>query len=500
MISQEKSNRDLLFILFAAIVLFMQQSWVPGFHPDGYIYAGLSANTIKGNWLVPHFSTYNYDTFHMHPPFMFMLNGLFFSIIPKSWEAARFVGSIWSILAILILFKWIKSEKGRQLAFWVAIFYIINPHVMKLTRSPNLDIFLAFEMTCAFGFYWFAYTRGKLWHWLAVGAVFGATMMTKGPPAASIPAGIFLHLFLTKSFSKLKCYKPWLGFIFGLFVFSLWPLSLELSGNYQIFKDYLYHQVYVTVGRGRERQDFALWTYPWHMLKVSPHIFIFFIIGIIKLPWKKAKDHPLEFIFVSWFLAVMIPYSFVRWKFSHYIIPLYPAYAFIAAYGIYSLKDSFKQKAELTVRTLIPLVAVVLLCFPVTTNLRRDLPLIHTLDHLSGMQVQPEKVVLMSGSYGFLNLINLTGWIGTKQIPEQRDISYLDNIPKNTHAIFMHERYWNEMSESKKLTLKKRFLNLWYYPKFKLYLLLDKSLTELNQNSLFRINRFGPRSLLQNHN
>ena len=49
-----------LYIYILGAILFMQQSWVPGFFQDGYFYAEMGKNAATlGHWLVPHLSKNN---------------------------------------------------------------------------------------------------------------------------------------------------------------------------------------------------------------------------------------------------------------------------------------------------------------------------------------------------------------------------------------------------------------------------------------------------------
>lgn len=215
------------------------------------------------------------------------------------------------------------------------------------------------------------------------------------------------HLALTRKLKWLLGPWPWIGIFFGLALFSFWPLSLYLNGQIDIFYNYLTNMFLNTAveGRGTVEND------PFAYLKV---------LGIETAPWflaaiwgtyvawkKKAQD---ILLWACFYLCFLIPFSLMKFKYSHYILPLYASQAVLAAYAI---RDFYRKHFAYIFGVLRPLTyvsAIVLLIFPLTTQSRRDQEVLLTLDMVQKIPNPPNAWAIVNGSYSFFGLANLLGY------------------------------------------------------------------------------------------
>ena len=73
-------DRSFFFLTFFAVVIYCQHAWLVGMFPDGHLYMAFSKNAVEqGHWLVPHLSNSIYAAFGDHIPFIFILQGFYFT-------------------------------------------------------------------------------------------------------------------------------------------------------------------------------------------------------------------------------------------------------------------------------------------------------------------------------------------------------------------------------------------------------------------------------------
>lgn len=463
------------FLLALSLIVFCQMSWVPGFFHDGYLYAAFSKNAAeKGFWLIPHLAEDTYSTFYQHSPFVFILGGTFFKIFGSSVTAARLFGSLWAVAMVMMLNWSLRRLQDRWLGFLSGLLLILSYPLVKKARFPNLDLPLCFFMLGSLIFYLKAFVQRRGRFWAGAGIFFGLALLTKGPPALALPLTYLVHLALTKKLKWLLGPWPWIGMVLGLVLFSLWPLSLYINGEIEIFYKYLTNMFVHTATEGRgtvENDPFAylkvigLETAPW---------FLAAIWGTY-LAWKrKAQDILLWSCF---FLCFLIPFSFMKFKYSHYILPLYAPQAVLAAYAI---RDFYRKNYSYIFGVLRPLAyvgALVLLIFPLTVQSRRDQEVLQTLEMVEKMPNSPNAWAIVNGSYSFFGLANLLGY-HTYDNAYSMSLNgleaFLDGDPLEDHVhhlqpinlgqkrwvFLINKSDWNQMEQS----LKNRWLEkCWHF-------------------------------------
>ncbi len=402
-------DQKFLWILALGAVLYFQMAWVPGFFQDGYLYAAFGKNAAElGHWLVPHLSESTYPRFYHHTSFVFILEGLFFKLFGASFVTARIFAGLFSLLTGVYLFRFLKKNNYESIAYISLLIFYLIPPLMKKSRFPNLDLPLMLFFTISLGSYWNAYLRGKWRDWLLCGLFFGLCALTKGPMAVWIPLIIFIHLLVSKSSKTLMGVRPWAGLSLGLVIFSLWPLSLKISGNFDIFINwYKFTFLHTMVESRGEASPF--YTYIIFLLKNVNLWFLLSVFGIFHV-LKSSTSELLRFCVVI-YLVIVISLSFMSFKYSNYLIPMYPFLAILAGFGIYSLKSNACDSIVKFFRVLTPVAVLVLLIFPVTNTSKRDPELFRAREVFSYVNFKPISWVNYKGAYPFWSLANLNGFI-----------------------------------------------------------------------------------------
>ncbi|MBF0207184.1 MAG: glycosyltransferase family 39 protein, partial [Oligoflexia bacterium] len=333
-------------IFTTSIVFLFQHLWVKGYFHDGYLYAVLGKNALlKGKWLLSSLNEIYFNVYISHPPLYFVIEGIFFSIFGHSWMSARGL-SCGLALILTVLLSYFVFDGSNTLkkkifnltswAYFSGIFFALFPPLYKKARSPNLDIPLTLFISLGLFIYYKIYkskfvahgpvghksTGMCMWMWMLVGVCFGLALLTKGPPALILPMTIALHLLVTGKLKylftpiTLATTIPWIGLLLGIAIFSIWPLLLWQVGEFGRFKDYINMQFFGTIVEGRGESRLLLFTYPYYLLENLGPWFILSFPGIY-LIIKERKENPLGMLFLSWYCAVLIPFSFIHWKYSN---------------------------------------------------------------------------------------------------------------------------------------------------------------------------------------
>lgn len=413
LMSKMRPSRTFYLLAVIGLTIWAQHSWLPGFFQDGYLYAAFGKNAAEnGNWLIPHLSSSVYAEFGQHTPFFFILEGIFFKVFGSSYVSARLFGTIFTFSTMSLIFYFAKYFE-KNFAFLSAFIFILIPPLIKKTRFPNMDLPLMFwimaSLVCAF----IAIEKNKKHSWIYCGIFFGLAMLTKGPIAFSIPLAILVYLLSTKKSNLLLAVKPWLGIAIGFLIFSLWPFCLYMSGRMDIFFDY-YKTIFIDtayLARGQPSPFYIYFKFllitclPWFLL-------VFFSIYLLIKQKIKFEYKNILIFLLCYFIPTFLILSMAKFKYSHYLIPLYPAMSMIAAISIISVINTekiqkFKIRILLPIALILPLVFVI---FPIGTKTKRDPEIFKTLDIYRGLQKPPNAIGVIEDAYPFYSLANLMGY------------------------------------------------------------------------------------------
>ena len=262
------TNKSILFFLILfSLVIYTQNAWIEGFFHDGYLYAALGKHAaLKGKWIIPFLSETNFEKFNQHPPFVFMIMGLFFKVFGSSFTAARVFGASWTIASIILFSLFIRKSLPdnnfqKRIIFFTGIVFLLINDLIKKSRFPGLDTPLMFSFILNYLSFFHSYklrmlNQDKLYHWLITGSLLGISLLIKGPPALIIPLGYFIFLIMSNSVKEtLINFKPWAGLSVGFIIFSIWPLLLYYNNHFYIFEYYIKKQFFFSVVEGRGNQE-----------------------------------------------------------------------------------------------------------------------------------------------------------------------------------------------------------------------------------------------------
>jgi len=399
----KKSSYIILGVL--GLVLSLQQAWVPGFFADGYLYAAFGKNAaLKNFWLIPHLNESLYPEFFHHTPFLFIIEGLFFKIFGASYVSARIFSGLFYLGTGLLIFNYLVKKTTINPYFPVLLFLTIPP-LFKKVRFPNLDIALMLTFFVAFIFYRLLIRTNKKQYSYLLGFFFGLSLLIKGPVGLLIPLAIIIDLIYQKKVGLLKSIHPWLGLALGFLVFALWPISLYLTDNMNIFHKW-YEFTFLHTIRDARGTGQPWFTYLVFLLKSAP---IWFLLAIFSI--RGAQKSELVKSAITFFFTILFFFSIAKFKYSNYLIPLYP---FMGIMGGHFLNELLPEKLLNRVvrffNWFIPVTALCLLIFPLTTKVRRDREIFSLRDNFESIGFKPTKWTIINEGYPYYALAALNEW------------------------------------------------------------------------------------------
>lgn len=462
-------NKNILMVFLLLAGFLFNHAWVPGFFHDGYLYAAFGKNAAElGHWLIPHASEATYSRFFHHLPFVFMLEGLFFKLFGASYLTARIFGAAFTFLTLLVLYRSISKE-NKTWAYFTSIVFVLLPPLLKKSRFPNLDLPLMLFTLLAGVTYLKAYSSNKLKDWLVVGVFFGLCTLTKGPMAIFVPLSILFHLALEKKLVKLLDIKAWAGLLLGLLIFCIWPILLYSTGNADIFQNYI-HFTFLDTMRDSRGTGEPFYTYFFFLLKQTSIWFIFLMATIYYIVKRKYQSVQLNY-FLALFLAVIVPLSFFKFKYSHYLIPLYPALAALAGYGLYQTCEKFKDKFSHIFNKLVVITLLVFLIFPVTTKVKRDPEIFKIREAVKLMGKLPKNWGVVDGVYPYWSLHNLNSFEDHTNTYNLNG-KWWENLKGHDYGILIDAARFNSIKKQ----IDGRFKPLFHFKKRNMVFLIEKTL------------------------
>jgi 4-amino-4-deoxy-L-arabinose transferase-like glycosyltransferase len=298
-------------------------------------------------WISP---TFNYEPRLIKPAMLYWLMSASYWIFGENEFAARFPSALFGVGLIALQYLFLTRERGATVGLFGALMLLLNAHVVGLARMALTDMVLMFFTTLAVFSFWWGF-RGKEtqrpWLWVLYVATAGATLV-KGPVGFLIPLlAIVPYLTVTKQWPRFWRHGfPLRGPALFLALALPWYAAMLMLHGSSYSSQAQEHTLtrflnpfYGWGGTVFFYVPVVLWGFfPWSgFLPAALYQTIKSWKGRDAKPLLLQGDHPehddheLELFAALWFLAVFIFFSLAATRLPHYISPLYPAAAIVAA-------------------------------------------------------------------------------------------------------------------------------------------------------------------------
>ncbi len=194
------------------------------FRSVGYLdYLGTSAQTQPVDWYNGQpLPWWTHLSFHDHPPLVFLIQHLFFSIFGDSIFVARLPSIFAGVVSILLLYLIIKKLfRSNALAFGAAFLFAVDGAMVWISRTALMEpIFLC--LTLLNIFFFLQFLEQKKYFWL-FGITLGLVLLTKYIGIFLLPLYAIYLLFSRKR----EVFKSWQTYaVLFLVIIVLSPVIL----------------------------------------------------------------------------------------------------------------------------------------------------------------------------------------------------------------------------------------------------------------------------------
>ena len=322
-------------ILALAVVWFGSAGARALIHPDEGRYATIALQMLhSGDWVTPRLNGLLYFE---KPPFQYWIGAVLFKLFGVNEFAARLWPALAGFLTIMSVGLtgarlWNRDTGIRSAAIVASMTWIVgNSHFLTLDAGLTLFMTLTLSAVLIAQFATSSREQRRTWIWIAWAAMAGA-VLSKGLVGILIPGAVLVLVSLWR-----RDFKLWRGMHWGsgLLIFFLLaaPWFVIVSMRNPGFAEFFFvHEHFARYLTGVHRREGAWWYY-------LPLL----VGGLIPwsggLPWLFRKTASgasppgigINDVLIVWVVFVLVFFSVSGSKLPSYILPAFPALAWMLA-------------------------------------------------------------------------------------------------------------------------------------------------------------------------
>jgi 4-amino-4-deoxy-L-arabinose transferase-like glycosyltransferase len=321
----------LVLCAICLIILFFNLGAAALFEPDEGRNAEKAREILLLNdWVTPH---QNFLPVLDKPIFFYWLVALSFKLFGLSDWSARLPSALAAVGCLVLVYRFARDQWGFWEAVWSPLILATSVEFFALSRLVIFDMTLTFFNTLSLvNFYAAAKAENRASRRLnlfLMYAAMGAGTLTKGPISVVIPGMvIFFYFLMARKWSFLKEMDLLLGAFIYFAIVTPWYAWVEIR-NPGYLRYFLWEE------------NFIRYLTP-HFGRTEPWYYFFLVLGAGFLPWtfllpftarkswKESTDTAILFLLL-WVLLPFVFFSLSKSKLPHYILPIYPPLALLAA-------------------------------------------------------------------------------------------------------------------------------------------------------------------------
>jgi 4-amino-4-deoxy-L-arabinose transferase-like glycosyltransferase len=324
----------LLALCLLCLVLFFFRL---GGHPLWDVDEGMHASTSKDivlthDWVTTRFNGQNfYDKTVLFNWFV----SLSFLAFGFTEFAARFPAALLGFGTVIVTFLLGRRMLGTRAGLLAGAVLATSPEFIVLSRSVMHDISLAFFITLALAFFFFAYRseRRRTLRLMLFYASLGAAVLAKGPIGLLLPGLIiFLFLLVRGRLDFLKEMSIGWGILVFLAVAAPWYVLISMRNEDYVRYFFLKQNFGNFLSKTQAHHPQPFWYYvPVVLGGMLPWSF-FLPLALVRAfrQGLRKMDDGLLFSLL-WFAAIFLFFSAAHSKLETYLLPSFPAVALLVA-------------------------------------------------------------------------------------------------------------------------------------------------------------------------
>jgi 4-amino-4-deoxy-L-arabinose transferase-like glycosyltransferase len=387
-------------VFFLSFLLVFPKKWEPGGNIDTVWYAAIAKNIAEtGNYFHFFISKYYLNNIHDHLPLTYWVTATVFRVFGVSDFTSRLYPLFCSMASYLLVYAIGKKIKGAAYGLAAVVMYALCLGSTKWNGSLLHDVPLT---TYFLGATYCLLATQKKSVWLIGVAVWVSLgILTKGPIIGGFVFGALLWIAWEKNFRCLLNRSMLAATLIGAAILSIlfWPPFLFDGTNYYTLF-YREKLAYAT----QFSPDFLSY-FSFVRLLVSLATVPLLLIAVLAIQtWRKKIDWVTEpraasgaRLFVCVTVATLVPLSFFRTKFPHYILPVYPYLALLSAFAVVPV---FRRKNAATmIKHGAIAVSLGLLALPIKVTGKRSKDLLNLVNFIHLDSEIKTKEVYFRGDY-----------------------------------------------------------------------------------------------------
>ena len=343
------------------------------------------------DWAVPRLAG---DIFLEKPPLYLWLCGAcghLFGPLVGHVGAARLSCSLCALgtLAAAAWMAWLLRGRRRD-ALWAVLVLATMPQFLLEMHWMRTDVLLAFCVAASTAFLVLAYRRGRPWALLPAGLAAAGAFLAKGPIGwiLILPAALPLALQAFLSGRGRPARGRWLSAhllaaLLALGLSGLWVLAIYRHPDPAAWKAWFWdNQIGRTTGAATALGHHSPWAVHYYLVLLPvvlgpwfPHLCFTVARGLATLRaaplrdrWRDLLQRP-SFFLAAWGFGGLLLLTIPSTKRGIYLLPLYPAYALLAAAAIPPATHRFHRIWTAVWETLAALLAAAILLLPAAARL-----------------------------------------------------------------------------------------------------------------------------------
>jgi 4-amino-4-deoxy-L-arabinose transferase-like glycosyltransferase len=369
------SDSHFMAAVFVAFIMVFIKKWEPGGNLDTIWYSALCKNIAEaGDYFHFFISRYYLNHVFDHMPLSYWIIGTLMRFFGATDLVARIYPMICSFFSYLIVYKIGCFLKNKDFGLVTLLTYAACFGSSKWNGAVMHDVPLTTYLLATF--YCFLLGREEKHYWLWMALFFTLGIWTKGPIIFGFLLGVFLWSLWERNFYYFKMPRFY-GALLVLFLLLLIPFLPVLRFDGVSVYEKFFREKVSYLAPARERMNY--FDYFNLILQTSTITIIPFFFTFWLLLKRKTTLSPLAisylYLIVFTAAAIIIPLSFFKIKFPHYLLPFYPFFSMFAAPSVYFWYLKLQKRQPFDLPLLLKRLSTVAVCafvaLPIKTTGKR---------------------------------------------------------------------------------------------------------------------------------